>query len=218
MALHMYEAAAEERLPGPVWDFFAGGSGTESMLTAGREALDRVQLRPRCLVDVSRGDPGTDLLGTRLAAPLAVAPMAYHQLAHPEGEVATARGAGEAGALLTVSMFASRNLEDIAAAASGPLWLPLYWLRRREVMRDLIRRAKAAGFRALVLTVDAPPGGPGTRPTGSPSRSASARSTSPRRLGPPRTAAERASRPWPGTRGSSSTPPSPGRTWRGCGR
>ncbi|MGW4372696.1 alpha-hydroxy acid oxidase [Streptomyces albidoflavus] len=156
MALHTYEAAAEERLPGPVWDFFAGGSGTESMLTAGREALDRVQLRPRCLVDVSRCDPGTDLLGARLAAPLAVAPMAYHQLAHPEGEVATARGAGEAGALLTVSMFASRTLEDIAAAASGPLWLQLYWLRRREVMRDLIRRAEAAGYRALVLTVDAP--------------------------------------------------------------
>ncbi|MFI5960793.1 alpha-hydroxy acid oxidase [Streptomyces asoensis] len=156
LRLHTYEAAARERLPGPVWDFLAGGSGTESMLTAGREALDRIRLRPRCLVDVSRCDPRTDLLGAGLAAPLGIAPMAYHRLAHPEGEVATARAAGDVGALLTVSMFASRTLEDIAAEAGGPLWLQLYWLRRREVMLDLIRRAEAAGYRALVLTVDAP--------------------------------------------------------------
>ncbi|MFF9807470.1 alpha-hydroxy acid oxidase [Streptomyces coeruleorubidus] len=156
LTLRTYEAAAKERLPGPVWDFLAGGSGTESMLTAGREALDRIQLRPRCLVDVSHCDFRTDLLSAELAAPLGIAPMAYHQLAHPEGEVATARAAGDVGALLTVSMFASRTLEDIAAEASGPLWLQLYWLKRRELMTDLIRRAEAAGYRALVLTVDAP--------------------------------------------------------------
>ncbi|MFJ5995180.1 alpha-hydroxy acid oxidase [Streptomyces sp. NPDC092370] len=156
LALREYEAAAKERLPRPVWDFFEGGSGTESMLTAGREALDRIRLRPRCLVDVSHCDPRTELLGADLAAPLGIAPMAYHQLAHPEGEVATARAAGEAGALFTVSMFASRTLEDIATAATGPLWLQLYWLKRRDLLVNLIRRAGAAGFRALVLTVDAP--------------------------------------------------------------
>ncbi|MFD8151576.1 alpha-hydroxy acid oxidase [Streptomyces sp. NPDC059720] len=156
LALREYEAAAKERLPPPVWDFFEGGSGTESMLTAGREALDRIRLRPRCLVDVSHCDPRTELLGTDLAAPLGIAPMAYHRLAHPEGEVATARAAGETGALFTVSMFASRTLEDIAAAATGPLWLQLYWLKRRELLVDLTRRAEAAGYRALVLTVDAP--------------------------------------------------------------
>lgn len=156
LTLGMYEAAAKERLPRPVWDFLAGGSGTESMLTAGREALDRIQLRPRCLVDVSRCDPRTSLLGAELAVPLGIAPMAYHQLTHAEGEVATARAAGEAGVLLTVSMFASRTLEDIAAAASGPLWLQLYWFKRRDLMTDLIRRAESAGYLALVLTVDAP--------------------------------------------------------------
>lgn len=156
LALHEYEAAAREQLPRPVWDFLAGGSGTESMLSAGRDALDRLPLRPRCLVDVSDCDPGTSLLGARLAAPLGIAPMAYHQLAHPEGEVATARAAGAAGSLFTVSMFASRTLEDIAAAAEGPLWLQLYWLRRRELMTGLMRRAEDAGYQALVLTVDAP--------------------------------------------------------------
>ncbi|MFD7872983.1 alpha-hydroxy acid oxidase [Streptomyces sp. NPDC059766] len=156
LTLDAYETAAKERLPGPVWDFFAGGSGTESMLSEGRAALDRIRLRPRCLVDVSRCDPRTELLGAGLAAPLGIAPMAYHQLADPEGEVATARAAGEAGALFTVSMFASRTLEDISAAATGPLWLQLYWLKRRDLLADLVRRAEATGFRALVLTVDAP--------------------------------------------------------------
>ncbi|MEV6807935.1 alpha-hydroxy acid oxidase [Streptomyces sp. NPDC051132] len=156
MALHEYEAAARQRLSGPVWDFLAGGSGTESMLSAGREALDRIRLRPRCLVDVSACDPATSLLGAPLAAPLGIAPMAYHRLVDPEGEVATARAAGETGTLFTVSMFASRTLEDIAAAATGPLWLQLYWLKRRAPMLELVRRAEDAGYRALVLTVDAP--------------------------------------------------------------
>ncbi|MEI7032138.1 alpha-hydroxy acid oxidase [Streptomyces pratensis] len=156
LTLDEYRSVAKARLPRPVWDFLEGGSGTESMLTAGREALDRIRLRPRCLVDVSACEPAASLLGAALAAPLGVAPMAYHQLAHPDGEVATARAAGAAGALLTVSMFASRSLEDIAAAATGPLWLQLYWLRRREPMLELIRRAEGAGYRALVLTVDAP--------------------------------------------------------------
>ncbi|MFE9815932.1 alpha-hydroxy acid oxidase [Streptomyces sp. NBC_00236] len=156
LALRDYEASARERLSGPVWDFLEGGSGTESMLSAGRDALDRLRLRPRCLVDVSACEPGTTLLGARLAAPLGIAPVAYHQLAHPEGEVATARAAGAVGALFTVSMFASRSIEDIAAAATGPLWLQLYWLKRRALLVDLIRRAEDAGYRALVLTVDAP--------------------------------------------------------------
>lgn len=156
LELDDYEAAARERLSGPVWDFLAGGGGTESMVSAGREALDRVRLRPRCLVDVSDCDPRTSLLGADLAAPLGIAPMAYHQLVDEEGELATARAAGDLGVLFTVSMFASRALEDIAAEATGPLWLQLYWLRRRELMIDLVRRAEDAGYRALVLTVDAP--------------------------------------------------------------
>ncbi|MET7900589.1 alpha-hydroxy acid oxidase [Streptomyces sp. NPDC005355] len=155
-SLHDYERAARARLPADVWDFLAGGSGTESMLMANRTALDRLRLRPRCLVDVSHVDTTTTLLGAPLSAPIGIAPMAYHQLAHPEGEVAAARAAGETGSLLTVSMFASRTLKDIAQAATGPLWLQLYWLRRRDALLDLVQRAEDAGFQALVLTVDAP--------------------------------------------------------------
>jgi 4-hydroxymandelate oxidase len=151
-----YESAARQRLPVDVWDFVAGGSGTEATLAANRAAFQRLVLRPRVLVDVTRTDLAVDLLGARLAAPIGVAPMAYHRLAHPEGEVATARAAGGAGALFVVSLFASRSLEDIAAAAGGPLWLQLYWLRRRDVLVPLLRRAEAAGYQAIVLTVDAP--------------------------------------------------------------
>ena len=82
--------------------------------------------------------------------------MAYHRLVDPEGETATARAAGRAGALLVAGIFASRTLEDIAAAATGPLWLQLYWLRRRDALAALVDRAGAAGYRAQVLTVDAP--------------------------------------------------------------
>jgi 4-hydroxymandelate oxidase len=151
-----YETAARHRLPADVWDYVAGGAGTESTLSANRAALRRRALRPRFLVDVSTCDPSVTVLGARLAAPLGVAPIAYHRLVHPDGEVATARAAGQAGALFVVSPFASRSIEDIAAASSGPLWLQLYWLRRREVMVDLIRRAEAAGYGAIVLTVDTP--------------------------------------------------------------
>jgi 4-hydroxymandelate oxidase len=87
---------------------------------------------------------------------LGIAPMAYHRLVHDDGEVASAAAAGATGLLLTVSIFASRTLEDIAKAAAGPLWLQLYWLRQRDVLADLVRRAEAAGYGALVLTVDAP--------------------------------------------------------------
>ncbi|GAA1970671.1 alpha-hydroxy acid oxidase [Kitasatospora viridis] len=151
-----YESAAQGVLTEQVWDFIQGGSGSESALAANRAALDRLRIRPRVLVDVSQCSTATTVLGAPLAAPLGVAPMAYHRLACPDGETATAEAAGKAGSLLTVSMFASRTLEDIAAAASGPLWLQLYWLRERQALVELAARAAAAGFQALVLTVDAP--------------------------------------------------------------
>ena len=151
-----YEELARARLPQDVRDFIRGGSGTESTLTANRAALDRIRLRPRVLTDVSNCDLRTTLLGSDVSLPLGIAPMAYHRLAHPEGEVATARAAGQAGVPLVVSIFASRTFEDIAEAATGPLWLQLYWLRRKDLLTRLVSRAQDAGFRALVLTVDAP--------------------------------------------------------------
>ncbi|MFI1768399.1 alpha-hydroxy acid oxidase [Streptomyces sp. NPDC020800] len=151
-----WEEAAQERLPSPVWDYLSGGSGDESAVHANRTVLDRLWLRPSVLTGVSRPDPATTLLGRRLRLPLGIAPMAHHRLFHPEGETATARGAGAAGALFVASIFANRTLEEIARHSAGPLWLQLYWLRRRDQLEKLVARAEEAGFAALVLTVDAP--------------------------------------------------------------
>src|SRR5690606_20432310 len=107
------------------------------------------------LVDVSDCRLATTLLGTEFATPVGIAPVAYHKLADPEGEVATARAAAAAGALYVVSVFASRTLEEIASAGAT-LWLQMYWFRKREVMLALAERAAAAGYQALVLTLDTP--------------------------------------------------------------
>lgn len=156
LCLDEYEQQARAKLPADVFDYVYGGSDDESSLRDSRKAFDAWWLRPHVLVDVSRCDTSVSLLGTTLSHPLVVAPMAYQCLAHPDGEVATARAAGSLGGLMTVSTMASRTLEDVARAASGPLWFQVYCFRDRAVTTALIRRAEAAGYRALVLTVDTP--------------------------------------------------------------
>ena len=151
-----YQRLARDRLSADVWDFIEGGSGAEITLEANRRAFDDVRLRPRVLVDVSHCSTRTAVLGASLAVPMGVAPTAYHKLAHPDAEVGTARGAGAAGALYIVGMFSSRTIEEVAEAASGPLWFQLYWLQRRDVMEYLVKRVATAGYGAVVLTVDAP--------------------------------------------------------------
>jgi 4-hydroxymandelate oxidase len=149
------EARARERLPSAVFDYYAGGSGDESTLAANTAAWARLRLRPRILRDVSSVDTSTEVLGTPLSSPLLVAPTAFHSLAHPEAELATARGTREAGSLLVLSSRSSRRLEDVASAA-GPWWFQVYVFRDRGLTRALVQRAAAAGARALVLTGDTP--------------------------------------------------------------
>jgi 4-hydroxymandelate oxidase len=156
LCLNDYRDLARDRISPHNWDYIDGGSGAELTVDANRNAFDAVFLRPRMLVDVSACSASVELFGVRLTAPIGVAPTAYHRMAHLDGECATARGAGMAGALFVVSTFASRTLEDVAAHASGPLWMQLYWLRDREKLACLASRAEQAGYRALVLTVDAP--------------------------------------------------------------
>ncbi|WP_020519762.1 alpha-hydroxy acid oxidase [Catelliglobosispora koreensis] len=163
MLLEEFARIARERLSAGVWDFVEGGSGAELTVNANREILDAVQLRPRVLVDVSNCDTSQTLFGSVLSTPVGVAPTAYHRMVFDEGESATARGAGASGALFTVSIFASRSIEEIAAQAAGPLWLQVYWLKRRDVLAELAKRAEAAGYQALVLTVDTPRIGRRTR-------------------------------------------------------
>jgi (S)-3,5-dihydroxyphenylglycine transaminase len=157
LTLGDYARLARESMDAGVWDFIAGGAGEERTLAANIEAFDRVWLRPRVLAGAGQPSTATQVLGRTWTAPVAIAPMAYHTLVHPEGELATARAAGPAGLPFVVSTFAGRTFEDIASAAGSPqLWLQVYCFRDRCVTQRLIERAKRAGFEALVLTVDAP--------------------------------------------------------------
>ena len=151
------EQQARDRLPDDVFDYYAGGAGLETTLREASPAWAGWRLRPRVLRDVSTVGLRTTLLGSDVATPIGVAPWAYHTLAHPDGERATARGAAEAGALMTVSTAASTSLADVAAVEpEAPKWFQLYARHSPAHTDELARRAGAAGYRALVLTVDLP--------------------------------------------------------------
>ena len=150
------EAIARRRLSRAVYDYYAGGAEDEITLAANASAFHEVFLRPRALVDVGRIDLATTVLGTPVSMPVLIAPTAYQRMAHPEGESATARAAGAAGTIMVVSTIATQNLEQVARAATGPLWFQLYVQPDRSLARDLARRAEAAGYKALCLTVDTP--------------------------------------------------------------
>ncbi|HXN65446.1 MAG TPA: alpha-hydroxy acid oxidase [Candidatus Acidoferrales bacterium] len=151
-----FEAAAKGRVPHMAWEFFNGAAADEITMRWNLEAYQRIKLKPHVLVDVSKIDTRVHLLGQELAFPIILAPTAYHKLAHPEGELATARGAGAAHATMVVSTVATTSIEDIAKVATQPLWFQLYVQRDRGFTRELVQRAEAAGVRALCLTVDTP--------------------------------------------------------------
>lgn len=149
------EADASRRLDPMARDYYAGGARDEITLRWNRRAWDAIALHYRVLVDVGARDPSTTALGVPISMPVMLAPTAFHRLAHPEGERATARAAGAADTVMVCSTLSTVALEDVAAAATGPLWFQLYVYRDRGITRSLVQRAEAAGCRALVLTVDA---------------------------------------------------------------
>ena len=151
-----FEAIARQRMTASAYDYYAGGAEDEVTLAANRDAFRRLAIRPRMLTGIDRVSTATEVLGIPLALPVALAPTAFNKLGHPDGEIAAVRAAGSAGTLMCCSTISSTPLEEVVAAATGPLWFQLYVYRDREVTKDLVRRAEAAGCRALVLTVDTP--------------------------------------------------------------
>jgi 4-hydroxymandelate oxidase len=149
------EQLAAARLPRPVRDFIAGGSGAELTARASLAAFDDVYLVHRVLADVSKCEAAATLVGCAAALPVAVAPMAYQRMVHPDGELALAEACAQARIPYIAAMLSSMSIEQVAQAG-GCLWLQLYWLRDRGLTTELVRRAEAAGYRALVLTVDVP--------------------------------------------------------------
>ena len=155
-AVSDYEALARERMSDGIWAYFAGGAGDEWTLRENRAAFDRLPLRNRVLRDLSAATTRTHLFGTELAAPILLAPVAFQRMAHPDGELATVLAAGAIDSVAVVSTQASMDLAELAAQASSPLWFQLYIQPDRDFTAALVRRAEQAGYRALVVTVDAP--------------------------------------------------------------
>src|SRR3954471_15496672 len=156
LTLGDFACSARSRLHPAVWDFLEGGAGEERTLAANVEAFDRLWLRPLVLRGAGLPETATTILRRVWDAPVAIAPLAFQTLLHPLGELATVRGtAATANVPVVISTLAGRDVDELAAAG-GPLWLQVYCLRDRSMTRRLIERAEAAGFEALVLTVDAP--------------------------------------------------------------
>jgi isopentenyl diphosphate isomerase/L-lactate dehydrogenase-like FMN-dependent dehydrogenase len=148
------EDLARERMEPEPFGYVAGSAGTESTARANRAAFDRWRIVPRFLRDVSTRDLSSTILGTAFPAPVALAPVGVQGIVHPEAELAVARAAGELGLPMVLSTVSSYTLEDVAGTGGGPKWFQLYWPRDREVAGSLVGRAKAAGYGALVVTLD----------------------------------------------------------------
>jgi len=151
-----YLEAASAKVDPSIWCYFEGGAGDEVTLRANVASYSRWRFRPRMLVDVAEVSTATTLLGTPVSSPLGVAPFAMQRLIDPEGEVATARAAAKAGALMCVSTLTTSTHAEIAVAGEGPRWLQLYVLRDRQRTLDHIHEAREAGYSAVVVTVDLP--------------------------------------------------------------
>jgi len=150
------EQAAKEKLPQMAYDYFASGAWDEVTLRENRAAFEQLKVHYRVLVDVSKRDLSTTILGQKISMPILFAPTAFHKLAHPDGELATVRAAGAAGTIMVLSSLSTTSVEDVARAATGLVWFQLYINRDRKFTRDLVARVEAAGVRALMLTVDTP--------------------------------------------------------------
>ncbi|MEV4359704.1 alpha-hydroxy acid oxidase [Nonomuraea sp. NPDC049625] len=156
-SLREFEAEARARLDPAHYDYFAGGADDEVTVRANEAAFARIGLLPRVLRGAAKLQTGLTLLGSRAAMPVLVAPTAFHRLADPEGERATARAAAAAETIMIVSMAATVAIEEVADAAPGAeLWFQLYVQPDLAFTETVVRRAEAAGCRALVVTVDSP--------------------------------------------------------------
>jgi (S)-mandelate dehydrogenase len=151
---HLREIA-RRRVPGFAFEYVEGGAEDEATLRGNREALERLRLVPQTLIDTSARHQRVTVLGRPANAPLIIAPTGLNGMLHPQGDLALARAAARLGIPFTLSTLSTTRLEDVATRAGGRLWLQLYVFKERAMARDIIQRAGAAGYEALVFTTDA---------------------------------------------------------------
>lgn len=154
--LFEFEEIARKQLGKMAYDYYSSGANDEITLQENRKAYERITIYPRMLQDVSSRTQTTTVLGQEIKTPILIAPMAFQRLAHPEGELATARAASTAGTIMVLSTLATSSIEEVANVAGGNLWFQLYVYKDRGITRSLVERAEAAGYKALVFTVDSP--------------------------------------------------------------
>ena len=152
--LYDFEKIAEGIMTKMAYEYVASGAADEFTVKWNREAFDKIKIRTQVLNDVSKLDTKVSLFGQELPYPILIAPTAFHKIMHPEGEIATAQGAGAASAIYVVSSFTSTPIEEIARVATQPLWFQLYVTDDRAFVKDLIQKVEALGCQALCVTVD----------------------------------------------------------------
>ena len=155
--LHQFEARAKKALPDSAWNRLEGAAQDEITLRRNREAFESLTLRPRVLLDVAERDLSVTVLGKSISFPVMIDPTGPQRMGHPDGELATARAAGAAGTIMALGTCSSYSIEEVAEAATGPLWFQLYHYGK-ELTQMLIERAEAADYCALCITVDVPAG------------------------------------------------------------
>ncbi|XP_070053951.1 peroxisomal (S)-2-hydroxyacid oxidase GLO4-like isoform X4 [Nicotiana tomentosiformis] len=153
--INEFEELARQALPKMYYDFFAGGAEDQYTLKENTEAFRRITIRPRMLVDVSRIDMSTVILGNKTSAPIIVAPTSSHQLAHFEGEVATARGAAACNVIMGLAFTSTCTVEEVASSCNAVRFLQTFAFKR-DIIELVVRKAESSGFRAIILTADTP--------------------------------------------------------------
>ena len=156
VSLRDFQRRASSSMSRAAWEFINSGAGDEATVRWNEEAFQHVRIRQRVMEDLSQLNTRIKLLGRERPHPILLSPTSNHGLVHPQGELETARGAGDAGAILIVSTFADRPLEEIARAATGPWWHATYVMKDRGRTRDLLKGAEAVGCEAICVPVDSP--------------------------------------------------------------
>ncbi|KAI8544733.1 hypothetical protein RHMOL_Rhmol08G0318100 [Rhododendron molle] len=151
-----FQELAKRALPKMYFDFYNGGAEDQYTLKENMEAFHRITFRPRILVDVSRIDMSTTILGYPTSAPIMIAPTSRHKLAHPEGEVATARAAAACNTIMGLSFSSTCTVEEVASSCNAVRFFQIYVCKRRDLTAMLVQRAERNGFKAMILTVDSP--------------------------------------------------------------
>jgi len=150
-----YAEYAKQHISHDIYEYIAGGGADQLTLRRNRQALDKIQLLPKMLKDCTQGTSALNFMGESLRHPIVLAPVAFHKLVHPQGEIATAQAASSLEATMVVSTLASHKLEDIAQQLDSGKWFQLYFQQSREFTLSLVKRAEAAGYTKIMVTVDA---------------------------------------------------------------